>query len=144
MANNKGKKNSSTPKRELKSLPLRSPERNPYIVLSLKDLDRNQGQTLEDWQEEEILAKAIERLQGLCSLTVSEAQGQAKISIYNKIDFPENSDFKYPRHIPEDVTWASVRLANKPRIIGYLVEHIFYVVFLDKDHKFWITEKKNT
>lgn len=58
--------------------------------------------------------------------------------------FPPKSNFKHPKHVPEDVSWASLHLCGRACLGGHIVENIFYVVFLDKDHEFWITEKKHT
>lgn len=33
---------------------------------------------------------------------------------------------------------------QKGRVAGYMKENTFYIVFLDKNHQFWITEKKHT
>lgn len=73
-------------------------------------------------------------------------------------DFPSNSDFKHPRSVPADVHWARFRLGNKVRVIGFVISkdsirnlsdeeqknychNTFYVVFLDKDHRFYKTER---
>lgn len=75
-------------------------------------------------------------------------------------EFPKKSDFIHPKHIPHDVVWSRFRLGNKVRLVGFVIsEHFhgveykdskgesyfydlntFYVVFLDKDHRFYITE----
>lgn len=72
-------------------------------------------------------------------------------------DFPNNSDFKHPKSVPADAHWARFRLGNKVRLIGFVItkdaikelsedeqqrfcHNTFYVVFLDKDHKFYKTE----
>ena len=72
-------------------------------------------------------------------------------------DFPKKSDFSHPRHVPSDAHWARFRLGNKVRLIGFVIskdsiKHLtedeqqkydhntFYVVFLDKEHKFYKTE----
>jgi hypothetical protein len=33
---------------------------------------------------------------------------------------------------------------QKGRVAGHIIENVFYLVFLDKEHRFFITEKKNT
>lgn len=70
------------------------------------------------------------------------------LEIYGR--FPANSDFVHPRYIPLNVEWARFRLANRMRLIGFVVQkeicrklavrqNIFYVVFLDRDHRFYKT-----
>ncbi|NOJ08670.1 hypothetical protein [Vibrio splendidus] len=73
-------------------------------------------------------------------------------------DFPSKSDFEHPKHVPIDAYWARFRLGNKVRLIGFTISkeaiknlkadeqdkfchNTFYVVFLDKEHKFYKTEQ---
>ncbi len=64
----KGKQNKfkerepSAYKREMKGLEIRESKKEPLIVLSFKDFDRNQGQSFEDWEGEKLLALAISKL----------------------------------------------------------------------------------
>ena len=81
----------------------------------------------------------------------------APLVIYGQ--FPNNSDFLHPKHVPHDVLWGRFRLGNMVRLVGFIISdeldgkvislkgqdyrlcsNIFYVVFLDKDHKFYKTE----
>jgi hypothetical protein len=75
--------------------------------------------------------------------------------------FPKKSDFKHPPHVPHDVIWSRFRLGNMVRMIGFVIpesmagteyvdnkgskysydSNTFYVVFLDKDHRFFHTEQ---
>lgn len=43
----------------------------------------------------------------------------------------------------EDVQWSSLHINGRCCLIGHIVKNTFYLIFLDKDHRFWIT-KKNT
>lgn len=146
----KGKQNKfkerepSAYKRELKGLEVRETKKEPLIVFSFKDFDRNQGQNFEEWQEEKLLALAINKLLGICQMTVGQATAQQIIKTYTKVDFPPESGFEHPKHIPSDVTWCSMHIQGKECVIGYFEDNIFQVVFLDKNHEFWETKKKNT
>ncbi len=137
-------RNAASYKREVKSIELRSGQRERFIVLSLKDFDSNQGQSFELWEGENLLALAVRKLQGVCGLTRVEASRQQIIKEYPKGAFPDNSDFYHPKHIPEDISWCTMHIQGKECVIGYFEDNVFYVVFLDKDHRFWITEKKHT
>lgn len=137
-------KEQNIPTRELKGVELKKGKREPLIVLSFKDFDRNQGQSFEEWEEDKLLSLAINRLREVCQLTVAQATNQQIIKPYTKVDFPPNSDFEHPKHIPLGITWCSMHIQGKECVIGYFEENIFYLVFLDKDHQFWKTEKKNT
>lgn len=49
-----------------------------------------------------------------------------------------------PMHVPEDAEWARIHVNGKQIIAGYVNRNVFNVVFLDKEHKFYKTEKKHT
>ena len=48
-------------KRELKNVETRKGKKEPLIVLSFKDFDTNQGQNFEEWEEDKLLALAINK-----------------------------------------------------------------------------------
>lgn len=125
-------------------LELKTGSREPLIVLSFKDLDLNQGQSFKEWEADQLLALALNRLKELNQFTVKQALAQQLLTQYTKVDFPPRSDFYYPKHIPTGVEWCSMHIQGKECVIGYFEDHIFNIVFLDKDHRFWITEKKHT
>ncbi len=49
--------------------------------------------------------------------------------------------YEYPKNVPEDAHWARIHVNGPAVIVGHIVNDTFYVVFLDKTHKFWLTEK---
>ncbi len=130
--------------RKSKQLADKSAKREPFIVFSLRQFDRNQGQGFEEWEKEGLLAAMIEKLSGISQLTVGQVISQQIIKPYTKVDFPPNSAFIHPKHVPEGINWASMHIQGKECVIGYFEENIFYIVFLDKNHEFWLTQKKNT
>lgn len=85
--------------------------------------------------------------------------GGGGLKIYADYDaFPLNSTFKFPKGVPHDVKWGRFRLDNLTRLVGFTIpnnikppkesEHIpfdhnaFYLVFIDLEHKFYITEDR--
>jgi hypothetical protein len=134
----------NTPKRQLRNLDQRSGQPRRLVVFSLRYIDINQGQSFSDWESDEILSQAMERLRQVSSLTIGEATAQQIIKVYG--DFPpsEKTDFSHPRHVPEGVNWASCHIQGKPVIAGFVEDNIFHIVFLDKNHDFWKSELKNT
>lgn len=116
----------------------------PKMVFSFKDFDRTQvppGQTYKEWQEKGYLAYLLEKLSHISELNIIEAKQQEYITEYGV--FPKDSDFRHPRHIAEDVNWAVIKKigGQKGRVAGHIIGNVFYIVFLDLDHRFWITEK---
>lgn len=116
----------------------------PKVVFSFKDFDTTQippGQTYEEWQSKGILAYLLEKLGYISQLNMVEAKQQGYITEYG--DFPKRSGFKHPRHIADNVNWAVIKKikGQKGRVAGHIIGNVFYIVFLDKDHKFWLMDK---
>jgi len=137
-------RNTASYKREVKKIDLKTGKKDPLIALSFKDFDRNQGQSFKEWEEGNLLSLAMTKLQEICQLTLNEAKSKQIIKQYTKVGFPPESNFYHPKHVPADVIWCSLHIQGKECVIGYFEDFIFQVVFLDKDHEFWITKKKNT
>jgi hypothetical protein len=119
----------------------------PKIIFSFKDFDVRQippGQIYADWEEERLLSAFCKKMEDVCKMNIVEAQQQGVLKIYG--DFPTESEFKHSQYIADDVKWAVIMdiKGQKGRVAGHLIENVFYVVFLDKDHRFYITKKKRT
>jgi hypothetical protein len=118
----------------------------PKIVFSFKDFDKTQGQLHEEWQKDKLLAYMLEKFNEICKCNIVEALQQNMIKIYD--GFPERSEFKYPKTVTwdEKIKWAVIMniKGQKPRVAGHIIDNVFYVVFLDKEHKFFPSELKNT
>lgn len=144
--NRKRKRKSGQLERLAGNLQLRNEgvERTRKIVFGLSQIDNAQGQSFEDWETYQLLAKALSRFQGICSMTIDEAKQKQIIKTYGT-QMPEGSAFVRPKHIAEDTVWCSIRIQAKIRIIGYIESnYIFQVVFLDKNHEFYPSNKKHT
>lgn len=128
----KEKKVSAAYKREIKGIPTKNGKKERLIVLSFKDFDRTQGQSFEDWEKDDLLALAVNRLREVCQLTVGQATAQQIIKPYTKVGFPPESIFVHPKHILPNVIWCSMHIQGKECVIGYFEDNIFHVVFLIK------------
>jgi hypothetical protein len=93
-----------------------------------------------DWQKIGLLSKALETIQGFSKSPITY-DGQ-KCSLYN--DFPSlyQTLFEYPKHVTPDASWVRIRVNGPAVIIGHIIENTFYVVFLDKTHKFYLTKNQ--
>ena len=112
------------------------------ISFCFSKLDKTQGQTIEEWQELGLLSTFIVRTQQISNMEYQQALAQQLIKQYTKIGFPENSEFTEPKHVTPTY-WAVIHITQKSKevVVGYLDENnVFYIVFLDKDHKFWPTD----
>ena len=118
------------------------------ITVSFKDIDFTQPkgneQTFDTWSNDGLLVPLLERIRQLTKLTRDEAEKQQIIKVYG--DIPDHSDFTRPKHVDENASWAVLKGigGQVSTLAGYIVENTFYAVFLDKEHRFWPTEMKNT
>ena len=114
------------------------------ILFSFKDFDLNQGQSFSDWERAQLLSALFEKLRHLSELNMQEANQQKIIKRYD--GFPVVTDFEHPRHVADTVEWAVITniKGQKGRVAGHIIDNVFYIVFLDKDHRFWITKKPHT
>lgn len=120
---------------------------NELLKFNFKDLDSVQcppGQTAEEWQEEGLLSALVEKLKNLSGMTLSEALQQQQIKIYGT--FPPKSDFRPSKYLDGKVKWSVIMRVKgqKCRVAGYVEGNTFFIVFIDRDHKFYIAEKKHT
>lgn len=112
------------------------------IVFSWQYFDKNQippGQSFEEWEKQGLLSDFQEKLIHLSSMnSVTAQQGKRSIlTIYG--DFPTNSDFNLPQFtIPEGAKWGTIKYIGNQiaRVAGFMIDNVFCIVFLDKDHKF--------
>ncbi|AUU89530.1 hypothetical protein C2U55_10780 [Enterobacteriaceae bacterium ENNIH3] len=129
---------------------------------SFFDCTQPHGQNFDDWSHNE-LVKLMDKLKNYSESSLENWRhkrvgggGLKVFEIYG--DFPKNSNFVHPKHVPHDVSWARFRLENLVRLVGFVVpkgfkcaenvnlsqpfdSNTFYVVFLDRDHKFYVTEE---
>ncbi len=120
------------------------------------DKTQSAGQDFADWPEKQILT-LLDTLKEYCKNSLTQWITMSKYVNYGV--FPLNSDFTHPKHVPHQAQWGRFRLDNKTRLVGFTVpgelhrtphkitkelfdKNTFYVVFLDKDHKFYKTERK--
>lgn len=124
------------------------------------DIQEGVSQNFEDWNTNE-LVKLMHKLKEYSKFTLDhwtrkKVGRYAVFSIYKQ--FPTNTDFTKPNHIPHQAEWARFHLENLVRVIGFVIpeeyhnnphsttrmlydRNTFYVVYLDKDHRFYKTER---
>ncbi|MBR5966869.1 MAG: hypothetical protein IK015_12220 [Treponema sp.] len=129
------------------------------LSFSFKYFDASQsvGQDFKDWndkQKQELLEKLRDYSRESKLYWLKQRIGGGGLNVLEIYsDFPRNSDFFYPRHVPDGVKWARFRMESAMRLVGFFVSEdsakmlqlstdVFYVVFLDKNHRFYKTEKK--
>ncbi len=115
------------------------------------------GQDFKEWVHADLI-KLLNKLKNYSENNLKYWETQGVLKIYG--NFPSNhTDFVEPKNIPIDVKWGRFRFENKVRLAGFVIPNTkydeihketnyrfdtntFYVVYLDKYHKFYKTEKK--
>jgi hypothetical protein len=105
----------------------------------------DQGQTFKQWEELGLLAVLHNMMKFVGQFSLQESLQKQYLKQYTKVNFPPDSKFIPPKHIV-NVIWTVMHITtnSKEVVVGYIEDDIFYVVFLDKDHEFWPSPKKNT
>lgn len=117
------------------------------------------GQHFSEWPEpalHELLDKLVHFSKNSLTYWMKQQSGRI-FTIYGQ--FPSKSDFTHPKNVPFEAQWARFRLDSATRLIGFIVpkkfdgtphrgtkrffdSNTFYVVFLDAEHRFYITERR--
>lgn len=115
--------------------------KNSTISFSFSKIDKTQGETIEQWEELGLLSTFIARTQQISNIEYQQALALQLIKQYTRVGFPEDSEFKEPKHVVPNY-WAVIHITqnSKEVVVGYLENNVFNIVFLDKDHKFWPTD----
>lgn len=117
------------------------------VVFSFKYLVDNDdvGQSLKDWAAagERLLLGLLQKMLHISTLTILEAQQDGTLKIYGDFPSVKNTDFKCPPQLAGEKSWGVILNigGQKPRAAGFLRGNTFYVVYLDKDHRFWKSTK---
>lgn len=133
------------------------------------DASQEAGQDFSDWNNNagsatllSLLSKVKEYTKQPLSYWREQRAGAGGLKVLSYYEsFPQKTEFKHPKHVPHDAVWGRFRLGNKIRLVGFVVpeklhdatqydnkgnsyrfdSNTFYVVFLDENHKFYLTEK---
>lgn len=92
-----------------------------------------------DWEKGGHLAHALKTLHGYCKSPIN--YDGDKFGLYG--DFPPYGYtlFEHPEHVIPDANWAKIHISGICVIIGHVINNTFYIVFLDKSHKFYLTKR---
>jgi hypothetical protein len=130
--------------KEKKSKSVNCHDMTSNFKLSLQYLDTTQkyGSAFKDWQNCGLLSFMLETMRGYCCRPLIEQVDGDKFTIYGGFPPDDKTMFSYPKNVPEDANWARIHINGGAVVAGHVVGDTFYVVFLDKTHKFWMTKKQ--
>lgn len=115
-----------------------------HFTLSLSQFDCNQDYAADfsDWEALSLLSKALDTLKGFCCSTLHSQLDGKKFAVYNEFPDREKTYFSHPDHVPDDAMWARIHVTGEAVLAGHIVRNTFYLVFLDTNHKFYLTRKE--
>jgi hypothetical protein len=102
------------------------PPKPETFCISLKHYDFSQGQSFKDWEEQELLAKLLERWHAHSGNSLQNCLSN-RFKRYGA--FPPNSHFKPPKAVPEDPAWASMHVQGQECVAGHIIGNVFCVFF---------------
>jgi hypothetical protein len=116
------------------------------INFSFSDLDVSQHhqEDFKSWDKENLLLNLLNRIKDITCLDIEEAKRQNIIKVYPSFPPNNKTQYKVPSYLNEQLQWCVAHIQGKEVIAGHIIENTFYVVFLDKEHHFWISDKKHT
>ncbi|MER1979315.1 hypothetical protein KHU12_25595, partial [Pseudocitrobacter faecalis] len=89
------------------------------------------------------LPDLIEKLVYLTANGITKVISDGVFTNYTR--FPESAvnDFRCPDEISSDEDWGVIKNigGQKRRVAGFLRDNVFYIVFFDRDHRFWKSQK---
>jgi len=135
-------RNENTRSLRLKNYNEPSPDLTYVSYQLLIDQDTDYCQSLRVWEKEGLLAQMNNALIQLCKESAVNSKRIKKYGAYpdkSKTNFPE-----CPKHLSKSANWSALRLSGKVRVIGIIDRNIFYIVYLDRDHLFYLSPKKHT
>ncbi len=118
-----------------------------HISISFRyfqDYDSEPVQSLQNWYEEDRLLEMIRSLKHITSENIVQLQSaDRKITLYGQFPNKQVNAFTLPTNLQENENWGTLRNigGQKARIAGFLRDKVFYIVFLDKNHCFYKSNK---
>ena len=140
--------------------PLKSPQRNVdtkaqkstakdnFYSISFKyfkDTDIDPAQSINTWKSEDRILDMLLSLKDISSNNATIVQ-TTRLTLYGEYPSKDKNEFPLPADLPSEIKWGTIQNigGQKARIAGFLKDSIFYLVYLDKNHRFWITKPKNS
>jgi hypothetical protein len=119
------------------------------VIFSLKYFidtqPKNDKESYSSWEKDGRLSQLLERLQAICDCSVISAIQQGFLKRYDSFPLSKDTHFKCPSNFKDREWWVINKISGqKARVAGVMVGNVFYIVFFDKEHKFWISKLKNT
>ncbi|MFV8869113.1 hypothetical protein [Serratia fonticola] len=112
-----------------------------FISISFKhfcDVD-SVGQSFKTWINDGVISDFFDKLHFVTKNGVTNAMSDGILVNYSRFPDATVCDFDCPENISKEENWGVIKFigGQKRRVVGFLKDNIFYIVFLDRDHRFW-------
>lgn len=123
--------------------PITKDEAKNNFKISFQYLDTSQkyGSSFKDWQKCGLLSRMLEIFHGYSKKPLLAQIDGGKFAAYEGYPPESKTKFVCPGFVPDDAQWARIHITGQAIVVGHIVDNTFYVVFLDKTHKFWMTSR---
>ena len=113
-----------------------------YISFSFRyfeDSNIPPASSLQTWDCDDTLLDMLRELVHLSKYNITQLQSSKRITLYGEFPPRTLNDFPLPTGLSKDENWGTLRNigGQRARIAGFLKDNIFYIVYLDKEHKFY-------
>lgn len=128
--------------------------RTPRVVFVKSDLSFSfkyfydqdgAGQSLKTWLDTEplLVQGLLDKLIFLSSNNLTAVQQNKILTLYQQFPAKKQTDFSCIAGF-ENENWGTIRKLNgqQGRAAGFLRDNVFYIVHLDKDHRFWKSSRR--
>lgn len=117
-----------------------------YISFSFRyfqNYDKEPVQSLNSWQDENRLLDMLESLKYISQNHITKLRTDEKLALYGSFPDSKVNDFPLPNQFNGTENWGTLRNigGQQVRIAGFLRDNIFYIVYLDKEHRFYKSNK---
>lgn len=101
------------------------------------------GQSIDSWRDDGCLGELVEKLTYLTANGITKVMSDDIFTNYNRYPDSSVNDFKCPDGLSKDESWGVIKNigGQKRRVAGFLRDNVFYIVFFDRDHRFWKSNK---
>lgn len=106
---------------------------NQQAYMAFKYFDRN-FECFSEWSTEELksFSELIEKINNLTWKQIKRHVGLAYKSIDSSKGIPNNN---IKSKISQDISFCELRVTQKARIVGFRIQSVFFVCWLDRNHR---------
>lgn len=102
------------------------------------------GQSLRTWAENNcaLFVGLLTKMAHIGKINSAQIGQDSTFTLYGRFPPKKQTDFQCPPEL-ESRNWGVIRNigGQKARVAGFLQNNVFYIVFLDAEHRFWNTNK---